>query len=105
VPCDPYFSIWSPADQLYGADTIHWTGKAQRLTSLVRIDSKTFRIMGRQPAELPTLEQTGLRISPTTTTYRFAGAGIELQLQFIRPALPENLDVLSSPFVYVSWEA
>ncbi len=46
VACDPYFSIWSPADKLTDADTVHWTGKPHRLRSVVRIDGKEFRVMG-----------------------------------------------------------
>ena len=47
VACDPYFSIWSPADKLTDADTVHWTGKPHRLTSQVLIDGKPFRVMGK----------------------------------------------------------
>ncbi|HVV70975.1 MAG TPA: DUF4965 domain-containing protein, partial [Verrucomicrobiae bacterium] len=101
VACDPYFSIWSPADQLPDADTVHWTGKPHRLTGLVRIDGKTFRLMGKEPANLPAATQTAREVTPTATTYVFEAGGIELTLSFVTPALPENLDLLSSPFTYV----
>src|SRR6267154_4465848 len=69
VACDPYFSIWSPADKLNAADTVHWTGRPHRLTSLVRIDNQVFRLMGREPNQTAALPQTGLEVLPTRTVY------------------------------------
>ena len=105
VACNPFFSIWSPADKLTDTSTTHWTGKPQRLTSLVRIDDKTFRLMGAQPAELPALSQTSLQVLPTQTIYTFDGAGIKLTLTFLTAALPDDLDVLARPVTYLTWEA
>ena len=105
VACDPYFSIWSPADKLTDADTTHWTGKAHRLTSLVRIDGKTFRLMGAEPANLPALAQSKVEVLPTRTICSFAGAGVQLTLTFMTPALPEDVDILSRPVTYVTWSA
>lgn len=102
---DPYFSIWSPADNLTDADTVHWTGKPQRLTSLVRIDGKAFRLMGKDPATVPALPQTRLEVLPTRTIYTFEGAGIELTLTFLTPALPDDLDVLARPLTYLTFSA
>jgi hypothetical protein len=104
VACDPYFSIWSPADRLTDEDTVHWTGKPHRLTSLARIDGKPYRLMGASPATVPPLEQTSLEVWPTRTIYKFQGAGVALDLAFMTPALPEDIDLLSRPVTYVVWQ-
>src|SRR5687768_1716588 len=69
VTVDPYFSIWSFNDRLSDADTRHWTGKPHTLISLVRIDGKAYRLAGAQPADVPAMEQTGLKVLPTRTIY------------------------------------
>jgi hypothetical protein len=105
VACDPYFSIWSPADKLTDTATTHWTGRAKRLTSLIRIDGKTFRLMGAAPENLPALPQVNLQVLPTRTVYTFAGDGVQLTLTFMTPDLPDDLDVMSRPVTYLTWEA
>jgi len=105
VAVDPYFSIWSPGNHLAQADTMHWTGKPHRLTSLARIDGKAFRLLGTQPSELPTLKQNGYDISPTRTSYVFTGEGVQIMVSFMTPALPDDLDVLSWPVTYLTWSA
>jgi hypothetical protein len=104
IACDPYFSIWSPADKLTDAVTIHWTGKPQPLTSLVRIDDKTYRLLGAEPKDVPPLSQTSLEVLPTRTIYTFEGAGIHLALTFTTPALPDDIAILSRPVTYLTWE-
>ena len=102
VSCDPYFSIWSPGDKLTDVDTTHWTGKPHRLSAVVRIDGREFRVMGKEPATLPALPQTGLEVTVTQSIYSFAGEGVALQLAFLTPALPDDLDVLARPVTYVT---
>ena len=101
---DPYFSIWSMADKLTDDATRHWTGRVQALTSLVRVDGQTYRVMGREPEQVAALPQTRLQVLPTRTIYGFAGAGIRLTLTFLTPALPHDLEVLSRPASYITWE-
>ncbi|HLH04406.1 MAG TPA: DUF4965 domain-containing protein [Bryobacteraceae bacterium] len=103
VTHDPYFSIWSMADQINSQPTKHWTGTTQSIASLARIDGKLYRITGTDPHGTPVLEQNHLQVLPTHTIYDFEGAGIALTLTFFTPALPDNLDVLSRPVTYVSW--
>jgi len=105
VACDPYFSIWSPADRLTDDDTVHWTGKPHRLTSMVRIDGKPYRIMGPSPGAVPALTQTGLTVLPTRTIYTFEGAGVGLTVTFMTAALPEDIDILSRPVTYLTFDA
>jgi hypothetical protein len=105
VACDPYFSIWSAADRLTDAGTTHWTGKPHRLASLIRIDGESFRLMGTEPADVPALPQAKLEVLPTRTIYTFKGKGIRVALTFMTADLPDDLDLLSRPVTYLSWEA
>lgn len=104
VTNDPYFSIWSPGQHLAESDTIHWSGAAQRLASLVRVDGHCYRLMGTRPATLPALPQVGLNVTATRSIYDFEGHGLHVTLTFMSPLLPTNLEVLSRPVTYLSWQ-
>lgn len=104
VACDPYFSIWSQADKLNDADTTHWTGKPHRLSSTATIDGKQYRVMGGGSVPGAVLPQKSLTVLPTRTIYAFEDAGVALTLTFMTPALPADLDILSRPVTYVTYE-
>jgi Domain of unknown function (DUF4965)/Domain of unknown function (DUF5127)/Domain of unknown function (DUF1793)/Domain of unknown function (DUF4964) len=104
VAHDPYFSIWSAANNLTDTPTTHWTGMAQALRSLVRVHGQVFRVMGVDPSGTPALTQAQLQELPTRTIYGFTNANIALTLTFLTPALPSNLDVLSRPLTYLNWD-
>lgn len=105
---DPYFSVWSMNDTLTAEPTKHWTGSEQPLTGLIRIDDVTLRFMGANPRwadpVIKPMKQTGFALTPTRTKYSFEANGIHLDLTFLTPALPHDLDVLSRPLTYVMWE-
>jgi hypothetical protein len=102
VTHDPYFSIWSMNDHLNDGPTRHWTGKAQRLTGLVRVDGNIFRWMGDAPRDTAALPQTAVTVTPTHTLYQFAGQGISLGVNFLSPLLPSDPDVMSRPVTYIT---
>jgi hypothetical protein len=104
VACDPYFSIWCPADRLTDAWSVHWTGKVHALQSMIRIDGKAYRILGPMPAEVPPLPQVGLEVLPTRTIYQFEGGGIHVALTFMTASLPQDLDVFARPVTYLVWD-
>ncbi len=104
IACDPYFSVWSPSDKLTDSDTEHWTGKPHRLAILTTIDGDAFRLMGETPRHVPALEQIRKEITPTQTRYGFAGSGVEVELCFTTPALPSDIDVLSRPITYLTFQ-
>lgn len=104
VACDPYFSIWSPGDKLTDVETTHWTGKPHRLRSTVRIDSRDYRVLGQRAPGEQVMVQKSLTVLPTRTIYTFESAGVSLTLTFMTPALPEDMDMLSRPLIYVTYD-
>ena len=101
VAVEPHFSVWSAADRLYDKDTTHWSGVAQPLTILLDADGTTYRLCGRgrgKDVETPVLQQTGLRVGATTTSYSFSdGKGLSAEVDFITPRMTDDLDVFSRP--------
>lgn len=102
---DPYFSLWSMADQLTAEVTKHWTGAEQPLSGLIRIDGQPYRFLGTQPREAKPMEQTRRVVTPMRTRYEFSAAGVKLSLEFFTPAFIAELDILSRPVTYLTWEA
>lgn len=100
---NPYFSIWSDTDELTASNTVHWTGKPQPITGLLRVDGKPMRFMGHYPGEIPAMQQTARTVMPTHTQYSFTGGGVQLDLTFFTPTILSDLDILSRPVTYVSF--
>jgi hypothetical protein len=104
---DPYFSIWSTSNNLTDSESVHWTLSSQPINGLARIDGKPFRFMGRVPGRrpdaLPAMQQTANSITPTHTRYTFQQDGVSIDFTFFTPAIPNNIDLMSRPVTYLTW--
>ena len=103
VTHDPYFSIWSNSNKLYSDSTRHWTSRENSLNAMARVDGQTFRLMGTQPEESASLPQSRVEVLPTRTIYTFANEKVQVQLVFLTPAIPSDLEVLARPVTYISF--
>jgi hypothetical protein len=104
VTADPYLSVWSCADHLTDDVTRHWTKADHSLVSLIRVDGQAFRLMGNEPRDVPALPQLSVQVLPTRTIYEFENPTVHVTLTFLTPALPDDLDVLSRPLTYLTWD-
>lgn len=105
---DPYMSVWSMTDKLTDEWPKHWTEKNHGMCGLIRIDGRPYRFMGGElhdvPLDVPIIEQTGLKVTPTRTIYNFAIDGVELTLTFMTALLPHDLELMSRPVTTVEME-
>ena len=102
---DPYFSIWSMADNLTDKDTTHWTGHRQPIAGLARIDGKTYRFMGAEPARRSRDGADSPRCHAHAHHLQVPGRGVTLTVTFFTPAFPNDLDLLSRPVTYLTLTA
>jgi hypothetical protein len=106
VTHDPYFSVWSMSDNLADDRTRHWTRAINSMVGMARIDGNSYRFLGQSPSPFPApMKQVGLEVLPTRTIYQFEAGGVRLSLTFMSPLLPQDLDVMSRPVSYLTWEA
>ncbi len=75
VTHSPYFSVWAFQDTLAAAPTRHWTGQAQALEGVVRVDGRAYQFLGQTAPEyralIPTAEE-----KPYTARYTFAAPAV-----------------------------
>ncbi len=91
------------ADKLTDDWPKHWTGVPTGMGGMARIDGKVYRFMGLAP-NFPAMEQKSLEVTPTRTIYMFEQDGIGITLAFMSPLLPHDLDVLTRPVTYLTWD-
>jgi len=103
VTNDPYLSVWSEADHLNDAGTVHWTKHPASLVSLIRIDGKAYRLMGYDPTDVPAFPQVGVQVTPTRSIYQFEDSAVHVTMTFMTADLPHDLDVLARPLSYLTW--
>ncbi|WP_299092495.1 DUF5127 domain-containing protein [uncultured Metabacillus sp.] len=89
---------------------MHWTNKRNSKVGMIVVDGKTSRFMGKiemapdaEYEEPPAFLQKSLKVEPLTTTYLFEGDGIELEVKFMTPLLLNDLDLLSRPASYITF--
>lgn len=99
---DPYFSLWSAADTLTGAETTHWTGGRQPIHGLVQVDGHNYRFLGRGNGLPPALQTASQEQTPTRTIAVMTSPEIQLTVTFLNPALPEDLETMSRPVTYLT---
>ncbi len=100
---DPYLSIWLMGDQLTSDVTRHWTNEPQALSSLIRIDGKAYRLMGKDPQDVPAFPQKRVTVTPTRSVFVFGDGHVQVTLTFMTPMLPGDLDIFSRPVTYLTW--
>eukprot|EP01114_Cavostelium_apophysatum_P001767 TRINITY_DN1153_c1_g1_i3.p1 TRINITY_DN1153_c1_g1~~TRINITY_DN1153_c1_g1_i3.p1 ORF type:complete len:726 (-),score=182.07 TRINITY_DN1153_c1_g1_i3:55-2037(-) len=105
---DPYMNIWQMTDNLTDDWSKYWPGTVKAFVGLIRIDGDAYRFMGA-PQQAggpmpPAMQQLSVQVFPTRTQYMFQQSGIALTLTFTTPALIDDIDLLSRPITFISFD-
>ncbi|MBA3441357.1 MAG: DUF4965 domain-containing protein, partial [Pyrinomonadaceae bacterium] len=72
---------------------------------MIRIDGKAYRFLGQWRAgDVPAMTQVRREVMPTRTIYEFEAEGVRLALTFMSPLLPGDLEIMSRPVTYLTWD-
>lgn len=104
ITVDPYFSVWSMANELNEADTKHWTGQPHKLVGTAVVNGKEYCFMGSNDNGIK-MKQTGVDINALSSKYRFTSDEIHLLVTFTTPLLMDDLKLMSRPVSYIHVQA
>ena len=102
ITIDPYFSVWSPADQPTDTDTTHWTGKPITLSVIANVDGNDYRLIGKCDVDtIPAANMIAVDCNAFSTIYTYSINGARIALKFTSPVIPDDLYMLSRPISYL----
>ena len=101
INVDPYFTVWSMANELHDVPVKHWTGAINTLIGLVSVDGEEKLFMG-ETKDRPKMKQLSVDVSALTTTYVFTDGKITLTARFTTPLLPDDLTLMTRPVGYIA---
>jgi len=111
ITCNPYFNVWSMAAKLNEDFPRHWTGRVYYMTGIISIDKTPKTFMGRFKHNPHTtydsfenIEQTEVTVTPLKSIYTFRDEKVELKVTFMTPCIPNELELLSRPVSYITYE-
>jgi len=97
----PYFSSWLMGEKLNENWPKHWSNNVQAIAGYIRIDGKAYRFCGNA-GRVPLLTQTGHVVTATRSSFAFAQDGVSLDVSFVSPQLPKNLEISTRPATYLT---
>ena len=100
ITVDPYFSIWSPADEINTVRTEHWTGKSNSIIGTVTVDGKKYLFLGYH-RDIHKIRQVSLDITALSTVAVFRNSEIELKAELTSPLIPDDFNLLTRPVSYL----
>ncbi len=97
---DPYFSVWSPSEKVNFKELQHWTGAKNDVHGVVVIDGESYSFLGydRNMKKIP---QVSIDIDALSTRCVFENDRIKLNVNFMTPLLPDDLDLFTRPVSYM----
>lgn len=100
ITVDPFFSVWSPCENINFAPTEMWSGKTKSILGVVKIDNKPYLFLGYHQ-DILKIDQVSLDVDALSTTAVFENEKITLTAKFTTPVLPDDLYLLTRPVSYL----
>ena len=104
-----YLNTWLFSRQLAGVWPTFWNGANKGMTAMVRVNGKTYQVMGSSTADSNstrlTAQQKSVRVTPTQSIFTLIAGPIELTINFFTPIDPIDLKRLSLPASYIAVSA
>ena len=101
---DPYFSLWSGAEELNSKSLETWYGEKKDIYGFFRNDEETYCFLGVPPENTKKARQISLNVTAFSTDYEFECGKAKLKVRFVSPLPPDDLEILSLPVCYMEYE-